>query len=322
MAPATSGFALTREWLLAQEKKRGGDGKLTAPQLSNVLRVHLKKTSLRPKLSTYIEAVDAIIGQDPAIVVHWGNIAAGEETDLTEIDKAFIKLLKAGLISIPDESVLVVEKPATKTKKRSAPKKDHRQPDDPDVDDQSSDLSDLPPADDKSDDDDDDSDEDHENGKKKGNENENESQSGFHPPLPYSEFTDKVAGFHKYHSAYQVFWHIPADSAFPPSFEDMLGGPLFTFNPLSEELVTFRPDLAPPENAGYVHLTPAWGPSTSQRVVFCIKEYVLGPEHHHAASEQCSSRNRYLVDDLMDFGPSLPRFCAKNPRFTENVVVD
>ncbi|KAK7014681.1 hypothetical protein R3P38DRAFT_3205640 [Favolaschia claudopus] len=86
-------------------------------------------------------------------------------------------------------------------------------------------------------------------------------------------------------SAYQVFWHIPGnsliqtDSAFPPSFEDMLGGPLFTFNPLSDELVTFRPDLAPPENAGYVHLTPAWGPSTSQRVVFCIKEYVDSAEN-------------------------------------------
>ncbi|KAK7064879.1 hypothetical protein R3P38DRAFT_2757471 [Favolaschia claudopus] len=126
---------------------------------------------------------DTIIDQDPAIDVHWGNVAAGEGTDLTDINKVFINLLKAGLISIPDESVQVVQKPATKvrilslsykfsysftvkTKKRSASKKDHRQPDDSNVDERSSELSDLPPDDDKSNDDDDDSDEDDENGMK------------------------------------------------------------------------------------------------------------------------------------------------------------
>ncbi|KAF7330969.1 hypothetical protein MVEN_02437000 [Mycena venus] len=101
MAPLFSRIALTREYLLAQHAERGSTG-LTERELKAILRAHLNKKTLNPSPAFYVEAVDAIMQQDPPVTVNWVWVIK-QQGEPNKVDEEIAKFYKNKLLRLPDD---------------------------------------------------------------------------------------------------------------------------------------------------------------------------------------------------------------------------
>ncbi|KAF7336679.1 hypothetical protein MVEN_02102900 [Mycena venus] len=101
MAPVFSRIALTREYLLAQQAERSSTG-LTERELKAILRAHLKKKTLNPSPAFYVEAVDAIMQQDPPVTVNWAWVIK-QQGEPNKVDEEIAKFYENKLLRLPDD---------------------------------------------------------------------------------------------------------------------------------------------------------------------------------------------------------------------------